>query len=393
MAKTLRSLKICYFSVATHLGGGERSLLDLIAQFQKTGQVMPWVIFPKPEGPFIDECKKRGISYTICEMPEPFSRITRDKPFYSLICLLLSIPSFLFYLNRLFQLIETEKPDLLHTNGIKSHVIGSILTFRKRIPLVWHGRDIFQGFTLFLLRFLSRLTRPWIIFNSKAAASAFGNYWVAKVIYNGIDLPEPSVFPANFSPNFHEVLQKKFVFGILGVLARWKGQDLFLDLAKILKDEDCGFVIMGSRIYDTASDLDYEQELKDKAKGLPVVFTGKVDSPFDYLRKIDCLVHCSRKPEPFGRVIVEAQLMGIPVIAAAAGGVLEILEEGKNGFLYPPNDLPTLAMKAISVMKDAETRSSVSLAGKDSAMTRFSVSSHSQQVLDLYGQVLENSIR
>lgn len=393
MAKTLQSLKVCYLSVATHLGGGERSLLDLIAQLQKGKQVKPWVIFPKQEGPFLEECKKRGISYSVCEMPELFSRITRDKPFYSFLCLLVSIPSFLIYLNRLVQLIEKEKPDLLHTNGIKSHLIGALLTVRKRIPLIWHGRDIFQGFTLSLLRIFSQWAKPFILFNSKAAADAFGDYPSAKVVYNGIDLPASSGFLAHSDLNFHEALQKKFVFGILGVLARWKGQDLFLDLARALKAEGCGFVIMGSRIYDTASDLGYEQELKDRANGLPVLFTGKVDPPFDYLRKIDCLVHCSRKPEPFGRVIVEAQLVGIPVIAAAAGGVLEIIEDGKNGFLYPPNDLAALVEKAQKVMKDTEARTAVSKEGRNSAMARFSVSSHSQQVLDLYGQVLKNSIR
>lgn len=397
MAKTPPRLKICFLSVATHLGGGERSLLDLVTHLNKNGESEVLVIFPKCDGPFIEECKKRQIPYRICEMPETFSLITRDKPFFSLIWFLFSAPKLFWYLLRLKSHLVEENPSILHTNGIKSHLIGSILSLWKGFPLVWHGRDIFQGFTLFLLKFFSRFTKPWIIFNSKAAANAFGVPARAQVIYNGIeysnDARANTTTKGSPMPEFQQVLQKKFYFGILGVLARWKGQDLFLDLAESLKNEDCGFVIMGSRIYDTASDLDFEQELKDKAKGLPVFFTGKVDQPFDYLRKIDCLVHCSRKPEPFGRVIVEAQLMGIPVIAAAAGGVLEIIEDGKNGLLYPPNDLSILTTKAKAVLQSEQLRKTLSAEGKSSAMARFSISSHTQQVLALYRQVLENSIR
>ena len=58
---------------------------------------------------------------------------------------------------------------------------------------------------------------------------------------------------------------------------------------------------------------------------------------------MDVFVHASISPEPFGQVVVEAMLAGVPVVAAAAGGRAEILTDGVNGLLYPAGDVEALA--------------------------------------------------
>ena len=59
----------------------------------------------------------------------------------------------------------------------------------------------------------------------------------------------------------------------------------------------------------------------------------------------DLVVNCSKKPEAFGRSLIEAMAMGTPVIAPAIGGPLDIIEDGKNGFLFEQNDIKDLAEK------------------------------------------------
>src|SRR3989338_4778687 len=59
--------------------------------------------------------------------------------------------------------------------------------------------------------------------------------------------------------------------------------------------------------------------------------------------RLDILVSASVAPESFGRTIVEAQACGVPVIASATGGSLDILEDGCTGQLFPPGDAQALA--------------------------------------------------
>ncbi len=369
--------------MATHLGGGERSLLDLIAQAKVAGEFELLVIFPDHDGPFLERVKEMSIPHLVCPLPRSFLRITRDKPLFSFYCLLISLPAFVAYYYRLKSLLQSQNVSLLHTNGIKCHVIGAIVATSLRHPLVWHARDIFSGFTKNLLRLIAGLIKPSIIFNSLAAQKAFGSYDKGTVIYNGISAP-----PTRSVPDISQMLKKDFYFAMLGVLARWKGQDLFLDLARELQHENCGFVLIGGRIYDTASDIEYSDELQQKAKGLNVLFLGHQEHPIDYLRQTHCLVHCSKKPEPFGRVIVEAQLAEIPVIAAGDGGVLEIIDDEKNGLLYPPNKLSSLRAQALKILHDPALRANLARAGKESATRRFSIAAHYQEVASLYRQLL-----
>ena len=57
----------------------------------------------------------------------------------------------------------------------------------------------------------------------------------------------------------------------------------------------------------------------------------------------DLVVHTSTAPEPFGRVIIEAMLCGKPVVAAAAGGAVELIEHGQTGWLTSPGSVSELA--------------------------------------------------
>ena len=67
----------------------------------------------------------------------------------------------------------------------------------------------------------------------------------------------------------------------------------------------------------------------------------------------DVVVHASVRPEPFGRVILEGMLLGKPVIATAAGGVPELIDDGRTGFLVPPGDATALADCLRRVLADA----------------------------------------
>jgi len=93
------------------------------------------------------------------------------------------------------------------------------------------------------------------------------------------------------------------------------------------------------------------------------------------MRLTDVVVHTSVAPEPFGRVILEGMLSRRPVVAARAGGTMELAEDGAGGVLVPPGDAKALAGALGSLLADIPRARAMAEAGYDRALTHFSLQS------------------
>lgn len=128
-----------------------------------------------------------------------------------------------------------------------------------------------------------------------------------------------------------------------GRLTRWKGQSVLIDALALLGRNDIRCMLVGS----DQGRSKYRQELLDqiRARNLMEVvhLTDQCnDMPAAY-KLSDVVVSASTDPEAFGRVVVEAQAMGRPVIASAHGGAAETVVPGETGWLVPPGDPRALA--------------------------------------------------
>jgi len=106
------------------------------------------------------------------------------------------------------------------------------------------------------------------------------------------------------------------------------------------------------------------------------------------MKSLDILVMPSWK-EPFGRVVVEGQAAGCPVIGTNAGGIPEIIQDGVNGLLIPPKDPSSLAQAIIRLSLDATLRDRLGQAGLRSAQ-RFDVRQHVELIQKLYDAILSS---
>ncbi len=97
----------------------------------------------------------------------------------------------------------------------------------------------------------------------------------------------------------------------------------------------------------------------------------------------DLVAHTSTSPEPFGRVIVEAMLCGKPVVAAKAGGVMELVEHGLNGFLVTPGEPQELAQVIITCLQETEITATIANNARTTASQRFDVATINQQIAQL----------
>jgi glycosyltransferase involved in cell wall biosynthesis len=104
-------------------------------------------------------------------------------------------------------------------------------------------------------------------------------------------------------------------------------------------------------------------------------FIGFQADVLPYLEAVDVVVNCSISPEPFGRVIVEAQLAGKPVIATKGGGPSEIIEDRVTGILVSPNNAGELASAIKELLENRKLAEELARHGRQAAVERFGLDS------------------
>lgn len=135
------------------------------------------------------------------------------------------------------------------------------------------------------------------------------------------------------------------VIALPGRLTRWKGQTLFLQALAQIQELNWQALIIGGAGHKQA----YVDELRNLtiSSGIEsrVFFVGDQSNIVPFYALADVVVSASTEPEAFGRVAVEAQAMGKPIIASAHGGALETVRDGETGWLFKNNDVSDLAAK------------------------------------------------
>ncbi|MEH2053620.1 glycosyltransferase family 4 protein [Nostoc sp.] len=288
---------------------------------------------------------------------------------------------------------KARKYDLIYANTQKALVVGALASFFSRRPLVYHLHDILskEHFSQTNLRIAINLANRFaslVIANSEASKTAFvqagGRRNIIEVIYNGFD---PKTYQADES-DINKLqqqlgLQGKFVVGHFSRLAPWKGQHILIDaLAKC--PPEVTVILVGDALF---GEQEYVEDLHQKVTQLGlenrVKFLGfRSDIP-QLMAACNLVAHTSTSPEPFGRVIVEAMLCGKPVVAAKAGGVMELVEHGLNGFLVTPGEPEELAQVIITCLQETEITASIANNARITASLRFDVATINQQIAQL----------
>ncbi|MBY8976618.1 glycosyltransferase family 4 protein [Rhodobacteraceae bacterium NNCM2] len=174
-----------------------------------------------------------------------------------------------------------------------------------------------------------------------------------------------------------------------GRLTRWKGQESAIDAAAILKERrgaaDFLLLIVGD---DTSGGgfAHYLDELISKMdlNDCVVRVDGTSDIAAAY-KQASVVLSASIEPEAFGRVAVEAQAMGRPMIATDHGGARETVVHGESGWLYPPGDAEALANAMGEALDmDASERAHRGMAARARIHTSFTVAAMQRATLRVY---------
>lgn len=148
---------------------------------------------------------------------------------------------------------------------------------------------------------------------------------IKKVIYNPINIPTIK------TPTIKIKDKKEMILGFVGRIEKVKGIEFLLE--RFLKIELKNVKLF---IYGRGINQEYENYTKSKFCNKNIVFQGFKKQEEIY-NEIDVLIVPSLWNEPFGRIVPEANSYGIPVLVSNRGGLPELVENGKNGYIFDPN--------------------------------------------------------
>lgn len=313
---------------AAELYGSDRSFLSAVQALADGGGELD-VILPD-EGELAGELRKiPGLRLSFFDQGILRKR-ELQHPFAFMWRLLLGV---LFYL-RTFAAYRT-----IYINTVvmfSALVAACFYRFSKR-RIICHVREIPGCWQLRVFRLLFRLSGVELIYNSEATREAFG--LAGKVIYNGV------AAAATLSSSVAQEGALRLL--LIGRINQWKGQDFFVEALGTLPSEQVRRIhvrIVGSPFEGYEYLLD---NLVARIAALHLESSIEMISfcsdPSPHYQWADYVVVPSTQPEPFGRVAIEAFANGKPVIAAAHGGLLEIVEPGQSGLLFSPANIAELA--------------------------------------------------
>lgn len=289
---------------------------------------------------------------------------------------------------RLRRVVRSERPDVVHTTTLKTHVLGLAAGWLAGVPVVWqvHDRiaeDYLPRPLVHLLRMLARRGPLAVVANSRVTAATLPGVRDLTVAYPGFAPGQALAHVPATRPRAPRVV------GLVGRLSPTKGQ---LELVRAAPDvlthhPDCRFRCIGAATFGAE---DYAQEVVAEIRRLGlgdhVEVTGFVDDPAAALDELTVCVHASPVPEPFGQVVVEAMVRGVPVVATDAGGVPEILtdRDGHLGRLVPPGDPDALARAIVATLDDEPAALAVARRAHAVALQRFAVATTAERLTEVW---------
>jgi glycosyltransferase involved in cell wall biosynthesis/GT2 family glycosyltransferase len=335
------------------IGGAERVLIDH-AQALK-GELC----LACPEGPLAANARDGGLRvFPLPERPLDVRSSARRR--------LGSLALLAGHRRELRALVSDLDPSLVIVNGMRSAL--ALLVPRPPAgtpPVVFDHHDMLPGSLIGLLVRAAARRADLVVVPSRALALELGPRAGAVVVYPGVESSRwlPSEGPAE-PPQLLT----------LGAIVGWKRPDLALEILSRVRRRrpDVRLRLVGATLGDDGPRLVARIAARATEPDVlgAVELPGAVSDPADELQRATCLLHCADR-EPFGLVLIEALAAGRPVVAPAAAGPLEIIDDS-CGRLYPPGDADAAAAAVLELIEEPALAAKLGIGGRTRAVSDFS---------------------
>ena len=286
-----------------------------------------------------------------------------------------------------------------------SSYLACLITRRKFVT-TFHGTYNFKNnvkkfYNSIMLRSKLTIAGSNFIFNhiSENYSEYLNKKKKLRVIFRGINIDfynqkNISILKQEKMKKDWQLLPNKFTILLPGRLTYWKGQEKLIEALNILIEDynidnfqaiilgsDQGRKVYKKKLINLVQRYRLGQKIKfiDHCKEMPLAYS-----------LADLVVSTSTEPEAFGRVAVEAQAMGKPIVASDLGGSKETILKGKSGFLYKHDDARQLAKTLNTVIElDQDTLNSMGNEGRKNITKKFDVEAMCDSTLREYKKLLE----
>ena len=404
-------MRIVFLNPVGVIGGAERCLLNMLACLRRAVPAVDLHLVICTPGPLREEAERLGVEVTLVAMPEELTscgdnglagsgriaklwNVARKLPGISW--------STLRYARRLRRVLRNLRPDLIHSNGNKCHLL-SRLAAPGRVPVVWHIHDFVQSraLTAPALRWAMTPRTSAVAISDAIRQDVAGALprLLVDLLYNVIDtdhyLPGPAhAERLDAAAGLTSPPAGTIRIGLVATYARWKGHSVFLAAAARLvarrPDLPVRFYVVGGPIYRTRASQFTREELSAQCHDLQIAdrvgFVPFQTDTVEVYRDLDIVVHASTQPEPFGLTIAEAMSCGRAVVVSQAGGAAELFEHDHDALGTPPGDIDALSQSMEALADSPQLRQQLGLRARQSALARFSRDHLGTDLYDIYEQ-------
>jgi glycosyltransferase involved in cell wall biosynthesis len=380
----LKRLHVVYVDHVARLSGGEIALARMLPVI--AAQVDVRVILGE-DGPLVERLQSADIEVEILALPAAARDTRKDTVTARGVDLAVGAET-ARYVALLRRRLRALRPDILHTNSLKSAMYGGVAGRAAGIPVLWHVRDriaadYLPGAAVRLVRTAASVLPSAVVTPSEVTMATLParRPSIRAVVADSVDPPAGA---GHRSPEPHP-----FRVGIVGRLAEWKGQHVVLEaFAKAFPSGGAELWLIGEAMFGEAA---YVERLRRQIGSLDLAdrvelrgFRGDV---WAELAQLDVLVHASTSPEPFGQVVLEGMAAGLPVVAAVPGGPAEFMVDGVDGLLTPSGSVEALAAALLRLAGDPALRHRLGQNARTVA-ERYTPARTAQGLLDVYGQMV-----
>ena len=273
-------------------------------------------------------------------------------------------------------LAQEIRADVVYVNGPR--LLPGAALGHPRVPVVFHSHSLVpEGVMRHVAGACLRRLEARVTGSCRFVAEQWHRFVPpekVRVIYNGVSGPER----AGPRPRVPRI-------GCVGRIAPEKGQLAFIAAARLIHGAmgECRFAIHGASLFGEAAGRAYEAEVRAAAEGLPVEFAGWSHDVYRALAELDVLLVPSAAHEATTRVILEAFAAGVPAIAFASGGIVEVITPGHDGFLV--NSVEEMAAHAMEVVRRPDC--GLAERARETWRTRFALERYQSEMISALEEI------
>lgn len=389
-------MRVLYVNHTALVSGGERSLIDLLDALD--GRVEP--LLATPPGRLQELAGEHGVATTTIVGTAGSLRL---HPLHTP----RALAEMALAARQVRRAAARHRAELVHANSIRAGIVLALARLGGT-PTIVHVRDCLPpGFVSDATLRLLAATATRIVANSRyTAASVLARAPRARVevVHNAVDLARlhPSRIDRGEARGrlAAEIgVGARPLLGVVAQLTPWKGQETAIEALRELREQgvDADLLLVGEALFvarstrfDNESYLARLRALVTRA-GLRdrVHWLGEREDVPEIVRALDVLLLPSWE-EPFGRAVIEAMALCVPVVVTTVGGARELLEDGREGYLAAPRDARAWAAAIARVLSSPDVGAAMGRAGRERVERDFGFARLSRATLAVYERAVND---